>query len=388
MNVFAGLRPTRRGIGFLILAVVLWVAGWFARLPVLAFAATVLVAAVGAGFVSVMLTRRVRDATRSIYPDRAEAGDLLTIEVATPANAAVGGVEFTDHLPPSMTGEARWRGATSTYQLRAGRRGAHLIGPLSQVRTDPFGVAMLTTRVERMTPVLILPRIRPIEDLWTGAVASVGEEFDAARRVGVGEDDIVARPYVLGDEIKRLHWKATAHRGELMVRQEEQREHPRLTVLLDNAASAHGNEPEKAGVAGTGAWSTTLSLEWCVSAAASFVHHYAREGFDVDLVALDGFAITAPAMAHGGRSDQPALLALAELEPSTDTARRSFDVGETGFVVVLTGRLDADAATRLVQQVGSAHVVAFVGPSPSTALSVLDSARWRVVTRRVAQESS
>ena len=39
--------------------------------------------------------------------------------------------------------------------------------------------------------------------------------------------------YLPGDAMKRLHWKATAHRGQLMVRQEEQQINPRAGVFLD-----------------------------------------------------------------------------------------------------------------------------------------------------------
>jgi uncharacterized protein (DUF58 family) len=63
------------------------------------------------------------------------------------------------------------------------------------------------------------------------------------------------RPYVVGDDLRRVHWPSTARRDELMVRQDELPWQGRVTVLLDVRRNTH----------------TPASLELAVSAAASVV---------------------------------------------------------------------------------------------------------------------
>src|SRR5947209_9048920 len=84
-----------------------------------------------------------------------------------------------------------------------------------------------------------------------------------------GEDDAATREYRLGDDLRRIHWRSTARRGELMVRREEQPWQSRAVLLLDCRQSAHqGDGP-------------LSSFEWSVSAAASIGLHLAHGGFTV-----------------------------------------------------------------------------------------------------------
>ena len=94
--------------------------------------------------------------------------------------------------------------------------------------------------------------------------------------VGVGDDDVIARVYLPGDAMKRLHWKATAHRGELMVRQEEQQINPRAGVFLDCEPRTQGTARDSKRL-----WEYSPTFEWGIVAAASIVHHLARNGYVV-----------------------------------------------------------------------------------------------------------
>jgi uncharacterized protein (DUF58 family) len=54
-----------------------------------------------------------------------------------------------------------------------------------------------------------------------------------------GSADLRAvRQYVLGDEVRLLHWKATARTGQLMVREYADPAQPLLTVVLDTRPTA------------------------------------------------------------------------------------------------------------------------------------------------------
>lgn len=68
-----------------------------------------------------------------------------------------------------------------------------------------------------------------------------------------GEDDQTVREYRDGDDLRRIHWPASARTGELMVRQEDRPAKRRAVVILGLTPTAH---------AGSGRAS---SLEWWCS---------------------------------------------------------------------------------------------------------------------------
>ena len=109
--------------------------------------------------------------------------------------------------------------------------------------------------------------------------------------------------YVVGDDLRRVHWAATARHDDLMVRQDELPWQGRATVVIDTRAAAH----------------TPETFERAVSAAASVVTAAARRQDLVRLVSLDG----ADSGFAGGHSHAEALLEhLACIEPTTDAPAR------------------------------------------------------------------
>ena len=91
-----------------------------------------------------------------------------------------------------------------------------------------------------------------------------------------GDDDVATREYRHGDDLRRIHWRTTARRGELTVRREEQPWQSRGAVLLDTRLIAHrGDGPAS-------------SLEWAISAAASISIHLAHARFELRMVTDTG----------------------------------------------------------------------------------------------------
>ena len=67
----------------------------------------------------------------------------------------------------------------------------------------------------------MLPRVEPLGGGHPRG-DGVGAEGAIPHMVALhGEDDVAIRTYRDGDDLRRIHWPATAHRGELMVRQED-----------------------------------------------------------------------------------------------------------------------------------------------------------------------
>jgi uncharacterized protein (DUF58 family) len=167
-------------------------------------------------------------------------------------------------LPPLEPGDIR----EVDYKIRARVRGRHRLGPLTLRVRDPFGLATTAVSLPGSTDVLVLPRI---EVLGSGRPRGDGVGAGGAIPHVValhGEDDMAVRSYQDGDDLRRIHWPATAHRAELMVRQEDRPARRRAVIVMDSRLDGHR---------GSGALG---SFEWAVTAAASIAahlsgHHYA-----------------------------------------------------------------------------------------------------------------
>jgi uncharacterized protein (DUF58 family) len=79
-----------------------------------------------------------------------------------------------------------------------------------------------------------------------------------------GDDFFTLREYQRGDDLRRVHWPASAHRDELMIKQLEMPWQSRALVLLDIRAAAY---------------TTPDAFEHAVRGAASAVRHLYRHGF-------------------------------------------------------------------------------------------------------------
>ena len=279
-------------------------------------------------------------------------------------------------LPRMDRGEER----RLRYTVRSRHRGAFSLGPIVLRQRDPFGLTFRTLQLSSRSEVLVLPRIHPLgADRMRGA--SRGSEGEMPQMVALhGEDDVSIRTYRDGDELRRVHWPATAHRGELMVRQEDRPARRRALLLLDSRASAHP---------GTG---TRASYEWAVSAIASVARHLVADGFVVHL-------LTDATMREGTADHQidldTVLDSLARVQPEEDSrldrlagAASPFTAGGVLVVAAVVAH-DEEGLRDLaaVRQPGS-RALAFVldparfgaeGGTSEGATRTLADAGWRTV---------
>jgi hypothetical protein len=213
--------------------------------------------------------------------------------------------------------------------------------------TDPFGLARRTMVFGRRTPVTVAPAVAELSPLVDYAGATGGTLHATTNHLGQGADNLVARPYAPGDSMRRIHWRATAHRDALMVRQEEQESTPEATVILDRAALRWSIDALQTPGADPG-FETGVSA--CVSAVSRLVRDgYAVEVIDSDGTHLYGAAGIAERIDGGDMTEVEAML----VQFATVTARRDdslprlprlFAGVSTGPIVLVVGRLDpADA---------------------------------------------
>ncbi len=321
-----------------------------------------LVAAAGFALVigSVVSVHRAKlrlEVARALHPPRLHAGAPSRVELRVTNRALRRTPLLTLRDPVGEGRSARvllspLRGSQTVraaYNLPTERRGVVTIGPLEVEVSDPFGIASLSTRAAGTTDLTVWPAVEEITPLphTQGDEPHGGVDHPNALRP-TGEDFYALRPYVEGDDLRRVHWASTARRDELMVRQDEMPWQGRATILLDTRRGAFGGR----------------SFEHAVSAAASLIVAANRRQFLIRLVTAGGVDT---GFGAGGAHVEAAMEHLAVVRTSdkgnlagTLVALRR--AGNGGAVAALLGArapTDVASASRLRSAYGHTSVVAF-----------------------------
>lgn len=108
------------------------------------------------------------------------------------------------------------------------------VGPLDLRFGDPLGLTRGTVRASDKISLVVHPELIDLGALHAIAGHDPTADQQPIRALASGGDEFFAlRPYVIGDELRRVHWRASARTGELVVRQDERPRTGRVTVLLD-----------------------------------------------------------------------------------------------------------------------------------------------------------
>jgi hypothetical protein len=268
-----------------------------------------------------------------------------------------------------------------TYTLRPPMRGRYRIGPLTILVGDPFGMAERKRAFPGTEDLVVIPIVEHLPQVLLGGEWTGGDDSHPSAIRTAGEDDIGIREYQRGDPLHRINWRATARRGELMVRQEEQPKQSRATLLLDARWNAHRGE------------GPASSLEWAVSAVGSVALHLTRRGFSLRVLTETGAPLAG--MAGEVLAPQPDLEGLlldglAEVEPSRAQSLREANValgrsGSDSLMIAVLGALsEQDASDLARRRQGTSTAVAIMLRSWTWGTAGPDAAAEREFARNVA----
>ncbi len=189
--------------------------------------------------------------SRRAAPAKLRAGQpaRIDLELHNASRRGTPVLRVTDHVSGSSGAQvslASIRGRSHSvvaYQLPTRSRGLLEVGPLDITFGDPLALTRSTVRASAASQLLVHAPVLPFASLK----GIVGQEqigdMNQDRRLRSGGDEFYAlRPYVLGDELRRVNWRATARTDELMVRTDERPRTGRTTVILDRRASSYGVE--------------------------------------------------------------------------------------------------------------------------------------------------
>ena len=228
-------------------------------------------------------------------------------------------------------------------------RGRYVVEQARATVDDPFGLARMDVELDARGSLLVYPRLVPLDRLFSesGAHAQDGRRLLLRRPSGFDLHSV--REYEQGESLRKVHWKTTARRGQLMVKELEDAPRDEIAVILDADASAVVED----------------SFDVQVRAAGSILRAHAAHNRravlavnsagrpSVRVTSLDGdwlaaLAVLAEAEADGTRP------VVEMLSRESGPASRAVET------VVITARLSGALATKLVQRSLAAQGVSIV----------------------------
>jgi uncharacterized protein (DUF58 family) len=280
-------RLTSRGLVFLAASVVAILGAYTGGRITLLYVGALLAALPLIALIAVRLRIPRFAVTRSFSPSIVSAGTSTTVmlTVRNLGRTRSAAARWSDELPWSegSTPDALLpscpvgRSVTIGYELRPPRRGMFGIGPLTVTLADELGLAWASAKVGESHLLTVTPEVIPLTASGLSTPAGDGEAVLVQRRATGDEDDSMTREYRAGDAMRRVHWRASARHGDLMVRQEEQRSLPRARIIVDTRHAGYRDALLDVDDV------ESPSFEWVVRMLASVSVHLRRQGYDVTI---------------------------------------------------------------------------------------------------------
>ncbi len=290
--------------------------------------------------IALILASRHTDikSSREVRPDRVTAGETAATELTitnqgrrTTGSSVVyeriGDRQVPIQLPPLEPGES----VIIDHPLPTDRRGIFTIGPLLVHRSDPLGLAKRGDTSSGLSQLIVYPNVHPVSPFPAGLRRDL-EGIPSGEAAAGGITFSNLREYVPGDDLRLIHWRSSAHVGDLMVRHNVDVNRPRTSIILDVSESVYDDE----------------SFEDAVRSAASVVVAAMTRRFPFVLRTTDGRVIDDRSsrlavmdfLAAIKRSpDNPSGIGRAALELSRDPAGLS--------CATITGRAGVEALQSL-----------------------------------------
>lgn len=194
--------------------------------------------------------------------------------------------QVVNSLPPRQ--ERAW-----TIRTICRERGRYTLGPITLYSGDPLGLFKMRRALEPTSNIVVFPATVEITafPLPTGLLPG----GDALRRRThyITTNASSVRDYVPGDSFNRIHWRSTARRDRLIVKEFELDPLSDVWIFLDMHSDVHSSlpQPEEPVRDDTPFWVRPRefslppsSEEYGVSVAASLAQHFLRLDRAVGLV--------------------------------------------------------------------------------------------------------
>jgi uncharacterized protein (DUF58 family) len=241
------------------------------------------------------------------------------------------------------------------YVLERLPRGRYAFDDIHVEIADPFGLERVAVALPAPGALLVYPRLVRLTRLFseTGAHSHDGRRLLLRRQSGFELHGV--REYAPGESLRRVHWRSTARRGQLMVKELEDAPRDEIAVLLDADASA---------VVGD-------SFDVQVRAAGSILESYVRRGRRAVLV-LNSEQRDVQQVHSAAADWRRALELLAAAEPTGRStvahllAEQDGPTARALELAVVTARLEPALVDRLVQRAVARRKVSLIYIDPTS----------------------
>jgi uncharacterized protein (DUF58 family) len=234
------------------------------------------------------------------------------------------------------------------YILERVPRGRYTFDEVRAELLDPFALEQAIVPLPAPGALLVYPRLVRLGPLFSesGDRSHDGRRLLLRRHSGFELHSV--REYEQGESLRRVHWRSTARRGQLMVKELEDSPRDEIAVLLDADSKAVLGE----------------SFDVQVRAAGSILEAYVRRGRRA-VLAINSERQEVQHVHSPAADWRRALELLAAVEPNGNVAASRLLAEDTPAaraleLVVVTARLDAGLVDRLVQRALSRRRVSVV----------------------------
>lgn len=156
------------------------------------------------------------------------------------------------------------------------RRGLYEWGPLRVRGGDPFGIFQATRDYGAAQHILVYPRVVDLPRFQTPPASLPGEGRFRRRTHYITPNASGTREYAPGDPLSRIHWRSTAHTGQLMVKTFELDPTSDIWVIVDLEGRLQAGEGDES------------TEEYAITIAASVAQRYIAANRSVGLISFGG----------------------------------------------------------------------------------------------------
>jgi uncharacterized protein (DUF58 family) len=203
--------------------------------------------------IGLLLAQRPRlEAEVELEAERVLEGDELEVRVTLAAEIVAERLEVLLQLPRELVlidgvnpvqlrladGERR----ELTFRLRCARWGAFRVGRVFLRAHDAFGFFAHELTLDRREPLKVYPSEEYVRELLKPLETQVFAGNHVAREKGEGIEFADLRPFVPGDRIRHVNWRASARRGELWINEHHAERNADVVLLLDSFAEARRDD--------------------------------------------------------------------------------------------------------------------------------------------------
>lgn len=166
---------------------------------------------------------------------------------------------YCSYLP---AGESR----RLTYGGIVPRRGVYEFQPLKLSSRFPLGLLKTMVRIDKPQRLLVFPKLGRLSPAWQRLLKAdeEGSGVGGRRQVGLHEGDFYGlREWRPGDSRSRIHWRTTARRRSLTVRQYERRRDVPLLLIVELWEPAKSAAADRARTEAAASLAATIVAESC-----------------------------------------------------------------------------------------------------------------------------